>query len=152
MPSMIEIRARVRAAHLLVRSAEEWDALSEELLLAYESKDNDLAEKLRESFLAAWKAVTRNLLSDAFDAAGISIGPAAHPWGIATLGIPGRRCEPLLRSPDELPEALGDATVHGGPHLRSFEEVMAGYDACLTFLFRRSGGNIEEGALTPVTP
>ncbi len=34
MPSLNEIRARLRAAHLLVRTAEEWDSLSTELLRA----------------------------------------------------------------------------------------------------------------------
>lgn len=133
MPSMNEIRARVRAAHLLVRSAEEWDTLSGELFRAYDSKDNDLVEMLRESFLAAWKSVTRNLLTDTLDAAGITVTPASHPWGIATLQANGRNCQPLLCTADGVPKITVDA-VYGGLRLQNFEEVIAGYGICLTHL------------------
>jgi hypothetical protein len=136
MQSMNEIRARVRAAHLLVRSAEEWDTLSVGLFRAYDTKDNELVDMLRESFLATWKSVTRNLLTDALDAVGITVTPATHPWGIATLETAWRSCEPLLCSPKELavPSEAGD--VYGGLRLRTFEEVMAGYDRCLGSLLR----------------
>lgn len=41
MPFLKTISTRVRAAHLLVQSAEEWNALSEDLFLAYDGKDDE---------------------------------------------------------------------------------------------------------------
>ncbi|MBB6404193.1 hypothetical protein [Arthrobacter sp. AZCC_0090] len=138
MPSLNETFARIRAAHLLVRSIEEWDTLSDELLRAYDLKDNEKFEMLRESFVAAWKSVTRNLLTDTMNAIGITVSPANHPWGVATLELDGRSCEPLLCSPEELaaPSEAGD--LYGWPRLRSFEAVMAGYDRCLISLLWQS--------------
>jgi hypothetical protein len=136
MPSLNETSARIRAAHLLVRSTEEWDTLSEGLLRAYDLKDNDKIEMLRESFLAAWKAVIRNLLTDTLNAIDITVTPAVHPWGIATLETARHSCEPLLCSPEELPAVPRTTTVYGRPRLLSFEEVMTGYNTCLASLLR----------------
>ncbi|MCX2749500.1 hypothetical protein OOZ51_17020 [Arthrobacter sp. MI7-26] len=134
MPSLNETSAQIRAAHLLVRSTEEWDALSEELLRTYDLNDNDKIEMLRESFLATWRSVIRNLLTDTLNAIDITVTPAVHPWGIATLETAGHTCEPLLCSPEEPPAFPKTSTVHGRPRLLSFEEVMAGYNTCLTSL------------------
>jgi hypothetical protein len=135
MPSLNETSARIRAAHLLVRSTEEWDTLSKELLRAYDLKDIDKIEMLRDSFLAAWKPVTRNLLTDTLNAIDVTVTPAVHPWGIATLEAAGHSCEPLLCSPEELP-AFPKTTVDGRPQLLSFEEVMAAYNTCLASLLQ----------------
>ncbi|MFF2300618.1 hypothetical protein [Arthrobacter sp. efr-133-R2A-120] len=136
MPSLNETSARIRAAHLLVRSAEEWDTLSEELLRTYDLEDNDKIEMLRESFLATWKSVTRNLLTDPLNTIGITVTQAVHPWGIATLNAAGRTCEPILCSPEGLPPFSKTSDVHGRPRLLSFEEVMTGYNTCLASLLR----------------
>lgn len=128
MPSLNETSARVRAAHLLVRSTEEWDTLSEELLRAYDLKDNDKVEMLRESFLAAWKSVTRNLLTDPLNAIGIAVTPATTDWGIATLTAGKRNRQPRLTQTDT-PGPTGTQ-----PRLRIFDEVMADYNACLEYL------------------
>jgi hypothetical protein len=136
MPSLNEASAHIRAAHLLVRSAEEWDALSEDLLRSYDPNDNDKAEMLRESFVAAWRMVIRNLLIDPLNAIDITVTPAVHPWGIATLETAGRACEPLLCSPEGLPAFRKTSDIHGRPRLLSFEEVMAGYSTCLASLLR----------------
>lgn len=148
MPSLNEIRARLRAAHLLVRTAEEWDSLSTELLRAYDSKNDELIQKSQETYLAAWKSVARNILTDTFEPFGIAVGAATHPWGIATLEAAGRSCQPLLATVDA--RAAGTA-ASGRAYLRSFDEVMANYDACLTFLSgpaashrRDSGGNFSD--------
>ncbi|MCZ9884699.1 hypothetical protein [Arthrobacter sp. B2a2-09] len=136
MPSLNETSPRIRAAHLLVRSAEEWDTLSEELRRAYDLKDNDKFEMLRESFIAAWKSVTRNLLTDTLNAIGITVTQAVHPWGIATLAAAGHSCEPLLCAPEELPALPKTTSAYGTPRLLNFEEVMAGFNTCLTSLLR----------------
>ncbi len=136
MPSLNETSARIRAAHLLVRSTEEWDTLSKELLRAYDLKDIDKIEMLRESFLAAWKSVARNLLTDTLNAIDIAVTPAVHPWGFATLETAGRSCEPLVSSPGELPAFPKTTNVYGRPRLLSFEEVMAGYNTCLASLLQ----------------
>ncbi|GAA4039210.1 hypothetical protein GCM10023063_25630 [Arthrobacter methylotrophus] len=128
MPSLNETSARVRAAHLLVRSAEEWDTLSEELLRAYDLKDNDKVEMLHESVLAAWKSVTRNLLTDPLNAIGIAVTPATTYWGIATLTAGKRNRQPQLTQTDT------PGTSGTQPRLRNFEEVMADYNACLEYL------------------
>lgn len=139
MPFLKTISARVRSAHLIVRTAEEWDALSEALFRAYDAKDDELIETLRDPFLMGWRAVTRNLLGDTLESAGIRVSAPAHPWGIATLEWDGLRCEPLLCSVDEeLPDALEEAAVYGGLRLRTFDEVMAAYTACLVQLLRPS--------------
>lgn len=89
-----------------------WDTLSFELFRAYGGKDDELIEKLREPFLMGWRAVTRNLLADTLESAGIRVSAPAHPWGVATLEWDGLRCEPLLCSVDEeLPDALEEAAV-----------------------------------------
>ncbi|GAA5200184.1 hypothetical protein GCM10023346_41650 [Arthrobacter gyeryongensis] len=135
MPSLNETSARIRAAHLLVRSTEEWDSLSEDLLRSYDLNDNDKIEMLCESFVAAWRSVVRNLLTDTLNAIDITVTPAVHLWGIATLNAAGRSCEPLLCSPEGL-SALPKTTVHGRPRLLSFEEVMTGYNTCLASLLQ----------------
>lgn len=136
MPSLNEASAQIRAAHLLVRSTGEWDALSEDLLRSYDLNDNDKIEMLRESFVAAWRSVIRNLLTDTLNAIDITVTPAVHPWGIATLNAAGRSCEPLLCSPEGLPPFPKTSDVHGRPRLLSFEEVMTGYNTCLASLLR----------------
>ncbi|MDQ0241452.1 hypothetical protein [Arthrobacter bambusae] len=137
MPFVKTISARVRTTHLLVRTAEEWDALSFELFRVYDGKDDELIEKLREPFLAAWRAVTRNLLAGTLESAGIKVSAPAHPWGVATLEWDVLRCEPLLCSVDEeLPDALEEAAVYGGLRLQTFDEVMAAYEDCLVQLLR----------------
>jgi hypothetical protein len=105
VPSLDESFARIPAAHLPVRSVEGWDTLSDELLRRYDLKDNDKFEMLRESFIAAWKSVTRNLLNDTMNAIGIAVTPPRTiPGGMATLELGGCSCEPLLCSPNELAE------------------------------------------------
>lgn len=136
MPSLNETSARIRAAHLLVRSSEEWDTLSKGLLRAYELKDNDKIEMLRESFLATWRSVIRNLLTDTLNAVDITVTQAVHPWGIATLETAGHTCEPLLSSAEEPLAFPTTTTVYGRPRLLSFEEVMAGYNTCLISLIK----------------
>lgn len=101
---------------------------------ACDSKDNELVEKLQGIYLATWKSVTRNILADTIEASGIAIAEPTHPWGIATLKAAGRSCQPLLCSPEELPDSPGAAAAYGGLPLRNFEEVVAGYEACLTHL------------------
>lgn len=137
MPFLKTIAARVRSAHLLVRTAAEWDTLSFELFRAYDGKDDELIVELREPFVMGWRAVTRNLLTDTLESAGIKVSAPAHPWGVATLEWDGLRCEPLLCSVDpDLPDALEEAAVYGGLRLRSFDEVMAAYEDCLVQLLR----------------
>lgn len=137
MPFLKTISARVRAAHLLVRTAKEWDALSFELFRSYDGKHDELIEKLRESFLTEWRAVTRNLLADTLESAGIKVSAPVHPWGVATLEWDGLLREPLLCSVDqELPDALEEAAVYGGLRLQNFDEVMAVYEDCLVQLLR----------------
>lgn len=96
---------------------------------------------LRDPFLEAWRSVTRNLLTDTLESAGITVSPPVHPWAVATLEWDGVRCEPLLCSVDEeLPDAIHAAAVYGGLQLSSFDEVMAGYEGCLVQLLRSSPG------------
>jgi SAM-dependent methyltransferase len=138
MPALETLTCRVRDAHLLVRSADEWDALSEELFRAYDGKDDERIDLLAGPFLTSWRAVTRNLLADTLKSAGLTTSPPAHPWGLATLERNGLRCEPLLCAVEDLPDPLGAAAVYGGLHLLSFDDVMAGYQACLAQLLRPS--------------
>jgi hypothetical protein len=105
---------------------------------AYGAKEDERIEQLREPFLAGWRAVTRNLLIDTLESAGIRVSSPAHPWGLAILEWDGQSCEPQLCAPEELPDALGAAAVHGGLRLLSFDEVMAAYTACLVQLLRPS--------------
>ncbi|GAA5189663.1 hypothetical protein GCM10023346_04860 [Arthrobacter gyeryongensis] len=42
---------------------------------------------------------------------------------------------------EELPEALDAAAVYGGLQLSSFDDVMAGYEACPEQLLRSPGGS-----------
>lgn len=126
------LMAQVRAAHLMVRSEEDWDYLSSELGVAYAGKDDELIELLRGPYLKAWRTVTGNLLGDQLAAAGITVSRPAHPWSIAALERNGIVCEPLLCSlDDELPDAREAAAVYGGLQLRPFKDVMAGYVASL---------------------
>lgn len=91
-----ETIARLRAAHLMVRDAHEWDALSAALSDAYDSDDDDLIEQLQQPFVQSWRTVTHYVLRDTFDAAGISVTDPSHPWGIATLTVNGFSREPVL--------------------------------------------------------
>lgn len=129
---MKALMAQGRAAHLLVRPAEEWDSISDELYRAYDGKDDELIELLHENFLAQWQAVTRNLLAEPLGVAGITVGQPVHPWAIASLERGGHPCEPLLCFlDDELPDAREAAAVYGGLQLQHFDDVMAGYESCL---------------------
>lgn len=131
-----ETIARLRAGHLMVRDAREWDALAAELRAAYESNDDELVDQLRPPFLQSWRTVTRYVLRDMFDAAGIEVTEPGHAWGIATLTGNGTSLEPLLCQAG--PEKDGtDDTGLLGRHLFTFEESMAHYADCLTPLFAR---------------
>ncbi|MFJ4030223.1 hypothetical protein ACIPWF_22950 [Paenarthrobacter sp. NPDC089989] len=128
-----ELLARLRAGHLMVRSAREWDDLATELSGAYEAGDEELIEQLRPPFLQSWRTVTRYVLRDDFDAAGISVSDPSSAWGIAVLESGGRMIEPLLSPPSqrvgESLEALDGFTVLG------YEETLAGYAHDLGRLF-----------------
>ncbi|WP_017197853.1 hypothetical protein [Arthrobacter sp. M2012083] len=137
MPALETLTDRVRDAHLLVRDTAAWDALSEELLCAYDDKDEERIDLLASRFLACWRAITPNLLADKLESVGIATSPAAHPWGLATLESKGHRCEPLLCSvKDDLPVPHGAVAVYSGLHLLSFDDVMAGYQECLAQLLQ----------------
>ncbi|MFJ5958823.1 hypothetical protein ACIQC5_23025 [Paenarthrobacter sp. NPDC092416] len=123
-----ETIARLRAGHLMVREAHEWDELSGDLAQAYASNDDDLIEQLRPPFLQSWRTVTRYVLRDTFDAAGISVTEPGHPWGIATLTANGASCEPLLCGADTLSPL---APEPGGLQLLTFAEAMTHYADCL---------------------
>ena len=120
-----ELLARLSAGHLMVRSAREWDDLATELSRAYQTGDEELIEQLRPPFLQSWRTVTRYVLRDAFDAAGISVSDPSSAWGIAVLESGGRSVEPLVAAPsqsvDESMEALDGFMVLG------YEETLAGY-------------------------
>ena len=126
------LTAQVRAAHLLVRPEEEWDALTDDLWRAYDSKDGELVEQLCEPYLASWRVVTRNLLAEPLAAAGIRVASPAHPWSVATLERDGVIQEPLLCFlDDDVPNAWEAAAVNGGLQLQHFNDIMAGYESCL---------------------
>lgn len=126
------LTAQVRAAHLLVRPEEEWDALTDDLWRAYDSEDSDLVDQLCEPYLASWRVVTRNLLAEPLAAAGIRVARPAHPWAIATLERDGVVQEPLLCFLDgNVPDAWEAAAVNGGLQLQHFNDIMAGYESCL---------------------
>ncbi|MFJ6455988.1 hypothetical protein [Paenarthrobacter sp. NPDC091669] len=130
-----ETLAHLRAAHLMVRDAQEWDGLTTALGSAYEARDEDLIEQLRPPYLQSWRTVTGNALRDTFDAAGISVADPDHPWGIATLTANGFSAEPLLCLVDE---ADAHATETAGPdtiRLLTFSEAMNHYADCLAPFF-----------------
>lgn len=124
-----ETIARVRAAHLMVRDAKEWDELSTNLWTAYDANDDELIEQLRSPFLQSWRTVTRYVLRDTFDAAGISVGEPSHPWGIATLTANGASCEPLVWDTGESDNG------NAGIRPMTFEEVITNYADGLGPLF-----------------
>ncbi|MCT9868135.1 hypothetical protein [Paenarthrobacter aurescens] len=134
-----ETIARIRAAHLMVRDAREWDGLTTGLLQAYGARDEDLIEQLQPPFLQSWRTVTRYVLRDTFDAAGISVADPGHHWGIAALTANGVSREPLLcRMDPAAPEdAAGSAT--DGPQLLTFAEAMTYYAECLAPLLEHAG-------------
>ncbi|MGO4250068.1 hypothetical protein AB4Y87_22975 [Paenarthrobacter sp. RAF54_2] len=121
-----ETIARLRAAHLMVRDAKEWDELSMNLWAAYDANDEELIEQLRSPFLQSWRTVTRYVLRDTFDAAGITVGEPTHPWGIATLSAKGASCEPLLCRTE-------------GFQLLTFAEILSSYSDSLEPLFTAAG-------------
>lgn len=123
--------AQIRTAHLMVRSAEEWDALRFALSSAYHGKDDELIDKLLPPFLQSWRTVTTYVLRDTFDAAGITVATPEHPWGIASLSANGAVCEPLLYEAEDAQEGRAEAAVYGGLRLLRFEETMSAYTACL---------------------
>ncbi|MGF6832263.1 hypothetical protein QF015_000412 [Paenarthrobacter sp. TE4293] len=134
-----ETLAHLRAAHLMVRDAGEWDGLTAALGSAYTAGDEDLIEQLRPPFLQSWRTVTGYVLRDTFDAAGIAVTEPGHPWGIATLTANGISVEPLLCLLNEVGEE-----VHGNPfdtaglentRLLTFAEAMNHYADCLAPFF-----------------
>ncbi|MFE4196766.1 hypothetical protein ACFRJ9_12930 [Paenarthrobacter sp. NPDC056912] len=132
-----ETIARLRAGHLMVRDAREWDALAAELRTAYENNDDELVEQLRPPFVQSWRTVTRYVLRDMFDAADIEVTEPGHRWGIATLTGNGTSLEPLLCLAGPSDEDAIDATDVLGRQLFTFEETMAHYADCLTPLFAK---------------
>ncbi|GAA5197998.1 hypothetical protein GCM10023346_34110 [Arthrobacter gyeryongensis] len=130
-----ETLARLRAGHLMVRDAQEWDQLSADLGRAYDSNDDELIEQLQPQFLQYWRTVTRYVLRDTFDAAGIAVADPSHPWGIARLTANGTSCEPLLCHANEAgTERAGGANAEG-LRLLNFADTMIHYTDCLTRLF-----------------
>lgn len=130
-----ETLAHLRAAHLMVRDAEEWDALSAALAEAYSANDDDLIEQLLPQYLQSWRTVTRYVLRDTFDNAGITVADATDPWGIAVLTSRGITAEPLLC----LPAAGGfenqGASPLEGRRLLTFPETMDHYAQSLAPFF-----------------
>jgi hypothetical protein len=129
-----ETIARLRAGHLMVRDAQEWDELSTDLGRAYVSKDDELIEQLQPQFLQSWRTVTRYVLRDTFDAAGIAVTDPSHPWGIATLTAKGTSCEPLLCHAGEARTESAGGT-YDGIQLLNFADTMTNYGDCLSRLF-----------------
>ncbi|BCW73440.1 hypothetical protein [Arthrobacter sp. NicSoilB8] len=129
MPLLKELQDKVRATHLLVRPAEEWNKLSEKVQQAWASGDEQQLETARRFHLIAWASVARNILADPFEGVGITTTPASTDWGIATLTTSRRSCQPQLTRSD-----TADPSTGTQPRLRSFEEVMTDYDACLDYL------------------
>lgn len=137
-----ETIAHLRAAHLMVRDAEEWDALSTALTDAYSANDEDLIEQLQSPFLQSWRTVTRYVLRDTFDNAGISVAEPNDPWGIAILASRGVTAEPVLctkaptgrHSAFEAP-ASPVAGALSGLRLMTFPETMDHYAESLRPLF-----------------
>lgn len=123
--------AQIRTGHLMVRTAEEWDALTFALSSAYHGKDDELIDELLPPYLQSWRTVTTYVLRDTFDAAGITVAAPEHPWGIATLTGNGRSCEPLLCEAEDTVNGRAEAAVYGGLRLQTFEGTMTSYAACL---------------------
>lgn len=121
----------IRPAHLLVRNVEEWDALRFELTRAYDGKDDELIDELLPPYLESWRAVTSNLLRDAFNAAGVTVAAPKHAWGIAVLTMNGSSCEPLLCDAEDTVDGRAEAAVYGGLRLLNFEGAVASYAASL---------------------
>ena len=133
-----ELLARVRAGHLMVRAAREWDDLAADLTRAYESGDEEILEQLRPPFLQSWRTVTRYVLRDAFDAAGIRVSEPSIAWGIAALEYGGHTIEPLVGASAQ---QLGEAPdASSGIRVLGFEETLAGYARDLERLFAASDG------------
>lgn len=128
--------AQIRTGHLMVRDANEWDALALAVTSAYHAKDDDLIEQLLPPFIQSWRTVTTYVLRDTFDAAGITVRAAEHPWGIATLTANGSSTEPLLCEAEDTHDGRAEATVYGGLKLLTFEETLARYTACLSTLMQ----------------
>lgn len=129
---------RLHAAHLMVRDAHEWDALSADLRRAYEANDEDRIEQLQQPFVQSWRTVTHYVLRDTFDAAGIAVGEPAHPWGIATLTAKGSSREPLLCLVDQSVPQGSSVAGNDGPQLLTFAETMTYYAECLAPLFEHA--------------
>lgn len=123
--------AQVRASHLMVRDAHEWDALARSLSTAYHGKDDELIDQLLPPFLQSWRTVSTYVLRDIFDATGITVTASEHPWGIATLTANRTSCEPLLCDAEDSVEGRAEAAVYGGLRLQTFEETMTSYATCL---------------------
>ncbi|UXM93669.1 hypothetical protein [Paenarthrobacter sp. JL.01a] len=130
-----ETIAHLRAAHLMVRDAEEWDALSAALADAYSANDDELVEQLLPQFLQSWRTVTRYVLRDTFDNAGISVAEATDPWGIAVLTARGMSAEPLLSLPAVNGFENPAASALEGRRLLTFPETMDHYALSLAPLF-----------------
>jgi hypothetical protein len=128
MPLLKELQDKVRATHLVVRPADEWNKLSEKVRQAWTSGDEHQLDTARKFHLIAWASVARNILTDPFEGVGITTTPATTDWGIATLSTGKRSCQPQLSQT----ETAG--TTGAQPRLRNFEEVMADYNACLDYL------------------
>jgi hypothetical protein len=118
----------------MVRDAEEWDELSADLGRAYDSNDDELIEQLQPQFLQSWRTVTRYVLRDTFEAAGIAVADPSHPWGIARLTANGTSREPLLCHSGEPGTEKAEAD-YGGLKLLTFAGAMTSYVDCLTLLF-----------------
>ncbi|WP_024821094.1 hypothetical protein [Arthrobacter sp. 31Y] len=131
--------AQIRTGHLMVRTVEEWDALTFSLSSAYHGKDDELIDELLPPYLQSWRTVTTYVLRDTFDAAGITVTAPEHPWGIATLAANGTTCEPLLCEAEDSDEGRAEAAVYGGLRLLRFEETMSAYSASLGKLEQTSG-------------
>ncbi|SDW57398.1 hypothetical protein SAMN04487912_103413 [Arthrobacter sp. cf158] len=138
-----ETIARLRAGHLMVRDAGEWDALSTELGAAYITNDDELVEQLRPPFLQSWRTVTRYVLRDMFESAEIDVTEPGHPWGIATLTGNGTTAEPLLCFPGSTHGGSVEAAGVHGIRLMTFEETMAHYTNCLEHLLARENAQAE---------
>ena len=122
-----ELQDTVRATHLLVRSAEEWNKLSEKVHEARANGDEQQLDDARMFHVRAWASVARNILTAPFEGNGITITPATTAWGIATLSTGKRSCQPQLTRQEAY-----NAVVP--PRLRDFEEVMTAYNECLSYL------------------
>ncbi|MFH5877593.1 hypothetical protein [Arthrobacter sp. NA-172] len=134
-----EAVARIRAGHLMVRDAQEWDELSTSLARGYDSQDDELIAQLQSPFLQSWRTVIHYVLRDTFEAAKITIAVPTHPWGIAALSTTETTCEPLLCDAEGTIAGWADAPAYGGLRLLAFEEVMSNYTSCLSQLMPDEG-------------